>query len=207
MNSNFDNIIKNPVARSIYEKGVSENLENTTLYNKKPLDDDVKYGDLFCPLSYDSSQLAAIVSAERGNSFVLYGPPGTGKSQTITNLIANSLAKGKRVLFVAEKRVALEVVYNRLNKIGLGKFCLELHSNKSGKSEVIAQFREVLGANKHEIDTTWEELSVSLQNLRNSLNSFVRYLHKRYPNKLSAYSCYSYLVKITMRLVAVRWSC
>ena len=195
LNSNFDNIIKNPVARSIYEKGVSENLENTTLYNKKPLDDDVKYGDLFCPLSYDSSQLAAMVSAERGNSFVLYGPPGTGKSQTITNLIANSLAKGKRVLFVAEKRVALEVVYNRLNKIGLGKFCLELHSNKSGKSEVIAQFREVLGANKHEIDTTWEELSVSLQNLRNSLNSFVRYLHKRYPNKLSAYSCYSYLVK------------
>lgn len=195
LNSNFDNIIKNPVARSIYEKGVSENLENTTLYNKKPLDDDVRYGDLFCPLSYDSSQLAAIVSAERGSSFVLYGPPGTGKSQTITNLIANSLAKGKRVLFVAEKRVALEVVYNRLNKIGLGKFCLELHSNKSGKSEVIAQFREVLGANKHEIDTTWKELSVSLQNLRNSLNSFVRYLHKRYPNKLSAYSCYSYLVK------------
>lgn len=195
LNSNFDNIIKNPVARSIYEKGVSENLENTTLYNKKPLDDDVRYGDLFCPLSYDSSQLAAIVSAERGSSFVLYGPPGTGKSQTITNLIANSLAKGKRVLFVAEKRVALEVVCNRLNKIGLGKFCLELHSNKSGKSEVIAQFREVLGANKHEIDTTWKELSVSLQNLRNSLNSFVRYLHKRYPNKLSAYSCYSYLVK------------
>ena len=195
LNSNFDNIIKNPVARSIYEKGVSENLENTTLYNKKPLDDDVRYGDLFCPLSYDSSQLTAIVSAERGSSFVLYGPPGTGKSQTITNLIANSLAKGKRVLFVAEKRVALEVVYNRLNKIGLGKFCLELHSNKSGKSEVIAQFREVLGANKHEIDTTWKELSVSLQNLRNSLNSFVRYLHKRYPNKLSAYSCYSYLVK------------
>jgi hypothetical protein len=87
---------------------------------------------VFCPKDADSSQLAAVLSGAGGRSFVLEGPPGTGKSQTITNLVAQSLANGKRVLFVAEKRAALEVVQRRLDEVGLGAFCLELHSSKSG---------------------------------------------------------------------------
>ena len=86
--------------------------------------------DMALPVAVDSSQMTAVYEAGRGNSFILYGPPGTGKSQTITNLIANALYQGKRVLFVAEKMAALEVVERRLDKIGLGPFCLELHSNK-----------------------------------------------------------------------------
>src|SRR5690606_9080393 len=79
----------------------------------------------------DSSQHSALVDAVSGKSLVIEGPPGTGKSQTITNLIAAALAQGKRVLFVAEKMAALEVVKKRLDRAGLGEFCLELHSHKT----------------------------------------------------------------------------
>lgn len=97
--------------------------------------------DLMLPIDYDSSQLVAIAEADKGTSFVLHGPPGTGKSQTITNIIANALFKGKRVLFVSEKKAALEVVQSRLSAIGLAKFCLELHSNKAQKRGFITQLR------------------------------------------------------------------
>jgi primosomal protein N' len=84
-------------------------------------------------LDADSTQLAAMASALDGKSFVLQGPPGTGKSQTITNLVAASLARGKTVLFVSEKMAALEVVHRRLRDVGLADFCLELHSHKANK--------------------------------------------------------------------------
>ena len=76
-------------------------------------------GSIALPVPVDSSQLSAVLEAGRGSSFILYGPPGTGKSQTITNLIANALYQGRRVLFVAEKMAALSVVQSRLEKIGL----------------------------------------------------------------------------------------
>lgn len=78
----------------------------------------------------DSSQHSAIVDAMKGNNLVIKGPPGTGKSQTITNLIANALAKNKKVLFIAEKMAALNVVHSRLQSVGLDDYCLELHSTK-----------------------------------------------------------------------------
>lgn len=84
----------------------------------------------------DSSQHSAIVDVLKGQNLVIKGPPGTGKSQTITNLIANSLAKGKKVLFIAEKMAALDVVYSRLKNANLGDFCLELHSTKSKLKDV-----------------------------------------------------------------------
>jgi hypothetical protein len=95
-------------------------------------------------LDADASQRVAIDAALRGRSFVLQGPPGTGKSQTIANLIAECLAAGKRVLFVAEKQAALEVVARRLERVGLGDLCLELHSQKASKREVIAELASLL---------------------------------------------------------------
>lgn len=85
----------------------------------------------------DSSQHSALVDALDGTDLVIEGPPGTGKSQTIANLIAAALAKGKRVLFVAEKLAALEVVQAKLEKAGLGTFCLELHGHKTQKRRVL----------------------------------------------------------------------
>lgn len=85
----------------------------------------------------DSSQHSALIDAVDGKNLVIEGPPGTGKSQTITNLIAAAMARGKKVLFVAEKLAALEVVRSRLDAAGLGEFCLELHSHKSQKRKVL----------------------------------------------------------------------
>lgn len=91
------------------------------------------------PLIYDadSSQHSAIIDVLSGKNLVINGPPGTGKSQTITNLIALAMSKGKKVLFVSEKLAALEVVRHRLNQAGLGHFCLELHSHKTQKKKFL----------------------------------------------------------------------
>ena len=85
----------------------------------------------------DSSQHSALIDAVNGKDLVIEGPPGTGKSQTITNLIAAAMVRGKKVLFVAEKLAALEVVRTRLDTAGLGVFCLELHSHQSQKRKVL----------------------------------------------------------------------
>jgi len=85
----------------------------------------------------DSSQHSALVDAMEGKNLVVEGPPGTGKSQTISNLIAAALTGGKTVLFVSEKLAALEVVRDRLDRAGLGVFCLELHSRKTQKKKLL----------------------------------------------------------------------
>ncbi len=95
-------------------------------------------------LETDGSQMRAIVRVLRGDPMVIQGPPGTGKSQTITNLIAATLAKGKSVLFVAEKMAALSVVRQRMEESGLGRYCLELHSAKATPRQVIDQVKKRL---------------------------------------------------------------
>jgi very-short-patch-repair endonuclease len=99
---------------------------------------------VLAPLDADASQLAAIAVAGTGASFVLQGPPGTGKSQTIANLIVDRVAHGQTVLFVTEKRAALEVVQQRLAAVGLGEFCLELHAHKAIRAQVVQQLGRVL---------------------------------------------------------------
>jgi very-short-patch-repair endonuclease len=124
----------------------------------------------------DSSQTIAIELVREGRNLVIQGPPGTGKSQTITNIIATAVLDGKKVLFVAEKLAALEVVKLRLEKEGLGVLCLELHSNKAKKSAVA-----------NELKLTWElgcpsaeglsGLNDSLSSQRNNLNDHANKLH------------------------------
>ncbi len=92
----------------------------------------------------DSSQTAAVMSVKQGSNLVIQGPPGTGKSQTITNIISESLADGKTVLFVAEKMAALEVVKRRLDECHLGDSVLELHSHKSKKRIVLEELKRTL---------------------------------------------------------------
>lgn len=134
--------------------------------------------ETFCPVLTDSSQLAAVYAAAEGKSFVLHGPPGTGKSQTITNLIAHCLASGKSVLFVSEKMAALTVVRDRLAQCGLGNFCLELHSNKSNKQEIIKQIGQSLtGASTFDSEH-WRREAERLAALRTELNEYVQTLHK-----------------------------
>ncbi len=158
------------------------------------LDDHYHPRDVFCPRSADSSQLAAVMAAAAGHDFVLEGPPGTGKSQTITNIIAHCLAHGKRVLFVAEKRAALDVVHRRLREEGLEPFCLQLHSNKTGKADVLAQFELSLKEVASAPPADWARRAEELAQLRAALNHPPRALHRCHPSGLSAYDCLDYLL-------------
>ncbi len=151
------------------------------------IDREYKPSDLLTPLSADSSQMAAIATADRGKDFVIIGPPGTGKSQTISNLISHILGKGKTVLFLSEKTAALEVVYGRLKEIGLGRFCLELHSNKARKIDVLNQLRSVWETAPLDSVAGWQERAAELRTLRDRLNCVVDHLHKKHRNGLTAY--------------------
>ncbi len=143
-------------------------------------DHQLKPEELALPISTDSSQLQAVLSAAKGRSFVLHGPPGTGKSQTITNIIANALFAGKKVLFVAAKRAALEVVEHRLKSIGIGPFCLELHSNKAKKTEVLGQLRDVSQIAKGKNPEQFQAEANRLFELRLTLNKYVELLHQKH---------------------------
>lgn len=91
----------------------------------------------------DSTQLKAVARARTGASYVIQGPPGTGKSQTITNLIADYVARGQRVLFVCEKRAAIDVVFHRLRSSGLDDLCCLIHDSQTDKRAFIADLRGV----------------------------------------------------------------
>lgn len=133
--------------------------------------------DIICPISADSSQLIAVIAADAGKSIVLHGPPGTGKSQTITNIIAHTLGQGKTVLFVAEKMAALSVVQRRLEQLGLAPFCLEVHSNKSKKKDVLDQLYDSLETARLGQPENWEKEANRLAELRMELNGYVQALH------------------------------
>ena len=149
-------------------------------------------GSIALPVPVDSSQLSAVLEAGRGSSFILYGPPGTGKSQTITNLIANALYQGRRVLFVAEKMAALSVVQKRLEKIGLGPFCLELHSNKVTKKHVLEQLDKALHAAKIREPEEYDAVAQKLYERRMLLIQYLERLHEdREGSKFSLYECIS----------------
>lgn len=125
----------------------------------------------------DGSQHSAVIDAMSGQNLVVQGPPGTGKSQTISNIIANALAAGKSVLFLAEKMAALEVVKRRLDSAGLGDFCLELHSDKSSPKQVVQSIirRHELGyrprGGRADVDIAWQEARRDIQTYLNALHS------------------------------------
>ncbi|WP_174627721.1 DUF4011 domain-containing protein [Candidatus Methylobacter favarea] len=161
--------------------------------------------DSFIPLLADSSQIAAVYAAEAGKDFVLIGPPGTGKSQTIANMISQLLATGKTVLFVSEKTAALEVVYRRLHQVGLGEHCLELHSAKAKKSDVIAQLGKAWGS----VNCSWQNWEKEAQRLalvRSDLNKYVERLHHRYPNGLTPHQAMGVVIKYSdVPVVKLHW--
>ena len=112
----------------------------------------------------DASQHSAVVDAMKDSNLAIKGPPGTGKSQTITNIIANALKTGKSVLFLAEKMAALNVVYKRLSDVNLGPYCLELHSTKAKKTEIINSIAARLALRARQ--TNDSELQSSLEDFK-----------------------------------------
>lgn len=168
-----EDLKKNKIVASLIS-GKKE-WEGCTLIGEQKVDE----SEVFLPVSADASQLIAIKAAKLGNSFVLHGPPGTGKSQTITSMIANILSENKRVLFVAEKMAALTVVQTRLEKIGLGPFCLELHSNKSNKKDIIAQIERTLEIGRTGKSEEYKIKERQLETKRKELDQYAFELHKQ----------------------------
>ena len=151
------------------------------------LDSTVNPVDVAAPLPADSSQLSAVCAAGEGKTFVLHGPPGTGKSQTITNMITNALYHGKSVLFIAEKMAALSVVQKRLEAIGIAPFCLELHSNKAKKADVLGQLDRTLQSAKIKTPEEFTAEAERLRRLRTQLNETVSAIGRVRPFGFSLY--------------------
>jgi hypothetical protein len=134
--------------------------------------------ELFMPLNADSSQVVAVHASAQGGDFVLEGPPGTGKSETIGNIVAHNLGLGRRVLFVSEKMAALDVVHRRLKEKGIGDFCLELHSSKANKREVIGQLAHAWSLAREQTAEEWSARAEELKRTRDGLNALVAALHR-----------------------------
>jgi len=196
LDANAASIALHPIIKALTDRHVETPLGNGEL----PTDDErtlpAKPPELYI-LDADSSQAQAIESAIAGHSFVLKGPPGTGKSQTISNIIAKAIQHDKRVLFVSEKMAALEVVYSRLSNAGLKDYCLELHSHKANKREVIRELTRCL----EEVPESNRQMTSSdkarLKSLRDRLNNYVLELHKkREPLYESAFNVLNHLIKL-----------
>ncbi len=158
--------------------GYADRSDAPLFLSPAELDNQVLPADIAAPLPYDSSQLAAIHAAAQGASFVLHGPPGTGKSQTIANMICNALYAGKSVLFIAEKMAALNVVQSRLDKLGLSPFCLELHSDKAKKGDVLRHLSETLESTRVAAPKDYADESARLLALRRSLGETMSLIHR-----------------------------
>ncbi|TRO52730.1 DUF4011 domain-containing protein, partial [Candidatus Bathyarchaeota archaeon] len=187
LDTNAGVITQHPIIRKI--AGLKhEHLEMLSLPEEHEVDNVRAPEKTFQVLDADSSQRVSIEYALRGQSFVMQGPPGTGKSQTIANIIAECIAQGKSVLFVSDKMAALEVVYKRLREVGLSSFCLELHSSKANKKEVVTELQRCLDEHliPHKLPSPHEFEKLVL--LRESLNNYVASLHqKRFNLQKSAY--------------------
>ena len=177
------NDIRNRTDDLLRNKVVNSLMEGRLTWSAQPLEIGrrVDENDVLLPMAADASQLHAIRTACAGKSFVLHGPPGTGKSQTITSLIANALAQGKSVLFVAEKMAALEVVQRRLTNIGIGPFCLELHSNKSKKKDVLEQLRRASEVTKQTTAEAFDHKAEQIAAQRAELDVYAHQLHQTCP--------------------------
>ncbi len=167
---------KHPIVRTL--AGAPAHLTRGPTLDDKDLDARQDPQQVFHILDADGSQRLCLEAAARGESFVLIGPPGTGKSQTIANLIADRIAQGKKVLFVSEKMAALEVVYQRLTSVGLGEFCLELHSHKANKREVIKELARCYAEKLPPQPQPSADDYGRLKQRRETLNRYVQALHQ-----------------------------
>lgn len=180
LDNNKDALSVHPIIKAL-SGDVSEVTSLPEEYNDFNHDEKIRPIDTFQVVDADSSQQDAILYSKKGVSFVLQGPPGTGKSQTITNIIAESLAEGKKVLFVSEKMAALEVVHKRLSQAGLADFCLTLHSHKANKKEVLNELGKTLSLNKIKLqDEALYQLEL-LQADREKLNKYQTEIHTQCP--------------------------
>ncbi|MGZ3298485.1 MAG: DUF4011 domain-containing protein, partial [Asticcacaulis sp.] len=170
-----DGIDDHPLVRALLHDGFAP--DEPVIGDGEAIDEAVPPAERMHVVDADSSQTVAIAEAAGGRTLVIKGPPGTGKSQTITNIIAAAVAQGKKVLFVAEKMAALDVVHRRLQQAGLGPLTLELHSNKVNKRAVLDELKRTKDAAiRHEPEDV--AVIVRLEEKTQALNDFASRLHR-----------------------------
>lgn len=169
---------ENPFVAHLVDHPQQAYEQHASFLLRHELDEKIDPAEIYIPLNCDSSQMVAVEAGSRPQDFVLEGPPGTGKSETIANMIVNNLAQGRKVLFVAEKIAALQVVYRRLEKIHLDHHVLELHSNKANKKAVLDQLRRTTEKTQERTTGEWIEEANRLRVRRDQLNVFVKALHE-----------------------------
>ncbi len=146
--------------------------------------------DVAVPIPADGSQLRAVALAADGHTFVLEGPPGTGKSQTITNLIAHTLAQGRTVLFVAEKQAALDVVKKRLDKVGLTKFTLDLHGKNQSANAIRDQLKRAIEHSTSYNNRSWAAKRADVRSHHVPLEDYPTKIHETNGVDHSLWSAY-----------------
>ena len=174
--NDYESILENPTDHPI----LNELFNGTPLADDPPIDrsklrelDSYKERDNYFVVNIDSTQHRAIDRATKSKAIVIQGPPGTGKSQTITNLIAEYLAKGKRVLFVSEKRPALDVVHNRLRSANIDSQAVLIHSSDLDKPDLYRSFLQLADSTPKESDARDRQNAVeNLDRIKSDINGY-----------------------------------
>jgi very-short-patch-repair endonuclease len=199
---NGDPLCHHPVIKALFQSGFHE--------MKLPIGDEEHLDRHLRPLAVeqvvdaDSSQLRALWSVSKGWNLVIQGPPGCGKSQTITNLIADAIGKGKKVLFVAEKKAALDVVMRRLEAAGLGDACLEMHGQNTNKKGLLAELKRTLSQGMPDLGPNQEQVT-QLEELRHRLNEYCEAVNLPIGNSaVTPYVAYGRLLDIRQRCAGER---
>jgi hypothetical protein len=161
----------------------------------------------FLILNADSSQQLVVRQVVAAQDGVVHGPPGTGKSQTIANLIAELAAQGRRILFVAEKRAALEVVLERLKQAGLGHLALDLHGAEVSRREVMSRIAESLSILRETPPVDPTELHRRFVDRRRRLTEHVTRMHSpRAPSGMTVFEIQGRLLRLPPAARSVtRW--
>lgn len=176
--NNWSDNLKNEEIGKLF--GFNSNNMEFNSFDVTNIDNQLEPLDTYNVVDADSSQIAVIEDVKAGQSLVVEGPPGTGKSQTIVNLIAELLANKKSVLFVSEKRAALEVVNKRMENIGLDKYCLNLYDNSTNPKNILNDLNKVLFQDKITLND-YEDYD-NLKTTRDYLNGYMDVLQSQYAN-------------------------
>ncbi|MCT1601634.1 DUF4011 domain-containing protein [Kocuria sp. p3-SID1433] len=198
LGAHWERFMENPVVKHLVESQ-GESFHDSV--EAPPVTDELE-AEAALPVQVDGSQLKAIRWASAGKTFVLEGPPGTGKSQTITNMIADTLSRGKTVLFVAEKQAALDVVRTRLERVGLGPLILQMHGSKQKVTEVRRQLLASWDAEAAGNRASFEAQRDEYRRLITSLSAYPKQLHGRDHAPLSVWQAHQDYIGMRSRLGA-----
>lgn len=129
----------------VQKQNIINDIENLFELEGSSIDLEDMYRHYFQPISSidtDPSQQSILHSLESTRNILIQGPPGTGKSQSLTAILVNALENKKKTIVVCEKKTALEVLHNALNKKGLGQNCVLIKDVVKDRRVVVNSVRE-----------------------------------------------------------------